>query len=155
MDKEQKCRELLEKWQKLLRLRDWDIRLQLVDTPWRKTGDIKMDLEDKKAILLINDCNPESLHLEEVVVHELLHLKLWGLDRITETLFNKVFGKDTDDEKYDFALEQYMICLESTVEDLTKTCLALADSEGELCFGRLEKQVRKELGSSEEKKEPQ
>jgi hypothetical protein len=27
---------LLEKWQKILRLQDWDIQLQLVETPWRK-----------------------------------------------------------------------------------------------------------------------
>jgi hypothetical protein len=34
---------LLEKWQHTVRLRDWDIKLQLIATPWRKTGDIKAE----------------------------------------------------------------------------------------------------------------
>ena len=33
----------LDKWQAILRLQDWDIKLQTVDHDWRKTGDIKMD----------------------------------------------------------------------------------------------------------------
>ena len=45
-----------EKWCKKLRLvPDWDIRLEFVEDPeWRKTGDFKVDCDDKKAILLLN-----------------------------------------------------------------------------------------------------
>jgi hypothetical protein len=72
-----KLEELITKWQDILRLRDWDIKLKIVETEWRKSGDIKIDMDDKKAVMLINN-NPKSTNLEELVVHELLHLKLWG-----------------------------------------------------------------------------
>ena len=49
---------LLEKWKNLLRLKDWDIKLELVNNEWHKTGDIKIDDDDKKAILLIIHSNP-------------------------------------------------------------------------------------------------
>ena len=40
----------------------------------------------KKAILLLNGANPKQENLEEVIVHELLHLKLYPLDQVTESL---------------------------------------------------------------------
>jgi hypothetical protein len=76
-----KIEPLLEKWQGILRLRDWDIDLRMVRAGWRKSGDIKIDLEDRKAVLLINS-KPKSDNLEELVVHELLHLKLYRLDQM-------------------------------------------------------------------------
>ena len=74
---------LLKKWQKTLRLRDWDIKLVLVDKKWRKSGDIKIDRDNQMAALLINGSVPEG-QLEEVVVHELLHLRLYGMDQMLE-----------------------------------------------------------------------
>lgn len=71
---------LLAKWQDILRLKDWDIRIQPVHRGWRKSGDIKIDSDDRKAILLVNE-RPKSDNLEELVVHELLHLKLWTWTR--------------------------------------------------------------------------
>ena len=136
---------ILEKWQTVLRLQDWDIRLQLVDTPWRKTGDIKVDAHDKKAILLFNSVNLRGENLEEVVVHELLHLKLWALDQMLETLLESVFGDDPDDPKHLFARAQFMDVLEPTVEDLTKACLHLGGSDKALSFGRVQALVDKEL----------
>ena len=32
--------ELTEKWQGILRLRDWDIMVRMIEAEWRKTGDI-------------------------------------------------------------------------------------------------------------------
>lgn len=110
---------LLAKWQDILRLRDWDIKLELVDSKWRKSGDIKIDAADKKAIMLINK-SPKSENLEELVVHELLHLKLWGIDQMIEMLINLVYGESEQDAKRQFAYAQFMELLESTVEDLTK-----------------------------------
>ncbi|MFW5794276.1 MAG: hypothetical protein ACOCV1_02225 [Bacillota bacterium] len=64
-------------WKKKLRLNDnWDVKLELInDISFKKTGDFKVDPDDKKAILLLNELNPYNLNLEEVIVHELLHLK--------------------------------------------------------------------------------
>jgi hypothetical protein len=141
----EKAQQLLDKWQVILRLQDWDIRVHPVDTPWRKTGDIKIDTHDKKAILLINAQNPHGEQLEEVVIHELLHLKLWGLDQMLENLLESVFGTDEQDPKYAFAYAQFMNVLEPTVEDLTKTCLQLGGNDLKLSFGRVQALVDKEL----------
>lgn len=136
----------LDKWQDMLRLRDWDIRVQIVSTPWRKSGDVKIDLDDKKAVMLINQ-TPKSENLEELVVHELLHIKLYGLDQMTEQLINLLFGVIQDDPRREFAVTQFFVLLESTVEDLTKGYLAANGGEEPLSFGRLRRQINEELGT--------
>lgn len=135
----------LQKWQEILRLRDWDIKLFIVETEWRKSGDIKIDLDDKKAVLMINKY-PKSRNLEELVIHELLHLKLFRMDMMTEDLFNIVYGENEDDPKRSFAYSQYMLTLESTVEDLAKGFLAIGGNDKDLSFGRLDRQLKDELG---------
>lgn len=136
--------KLLSKWQAILRLRDWDIQVRIVKTKWRKSGDIKIDMDDKKAVMLINN-NPKTTNLEELVVHELLHLKLYGMDQMLENLLVSVFGGDDDDPKRKFAMHQFFTLLESTVEDLTKGFLTAAGTEESLCFGRLEDEIQEEI----------
>ncbi|WP_019230095.1 hypothetical protein [Sedimentibacter sp. B4] len=140
----------LRKWQDILRLRDWDIRYEIVATEWRKTGDIKIDMSDRKAILMINNYNPKQTNLEAVVIHELLHLKLWGMDQLIEQLIYSVFGQDENDSKFDFAYNQFMNTLESTVEDLSKGFLILGGENKDISFGRVEQLVREELHGNEE-----
>jgi hypothetical protein len=137
--------EYLNKWQNILRLRDWDVAIKMVEAKWRKSGDIKIDLEDKKAVLLINQ-NSKCKNIEELVVHELLHLKLYGMDQMIEDLVSIVYGKNEDDAKREFAHTQFMMLLESTVEDLTKGYLTANGSKKPLSFGRLQKEIDKELG---------
>lgn len=127
----------LSRWQDILRLRDWDIQLQIVDVEWRKTGDIKIDADNKKAVLMVNGVNPRQENLEEVVIHELIHLKLWGLDQMLEQLLTGLFGKDENDPRYEFANTQFMMLLETTVEDLAKGYLALGGQNKTLSLGRL------------------
>jgi len=136
----------LSKWQDILRLRDWDIKLDPVTKPWRKTGDVKIDQADKTAIVLINDCNPKQTDIEAVVVHELLHIKLWGMDQMIETLLQCVYGKDENDPKYAFAYVQFMELLEMTTQDLTKGYMELNDGSKEVSFGRIQKQADDEWG---------
>jgi hypothetical protein len=64
-----------------------------------------------------------------------------------EELLSLVYGKKEDPGR-EFASTQFMILLESTVEDLTKGCLAAAKSEKALSFGRLGKSIDEEIGSS-------
>jgi hypothetical protein len=139
---------LLEKWQYVLRLRDWDIKLELVTTPWRKTGDIKIDAHDKKAILLVNAEKLEGENLEELVIHELLHLSLWSLDQMLESLLTSVFGNNPDDPKYQFAYGEFMDRLEPTVEDLTKAFVSLAAKDKVLSFKRVEVLLEEEIKRS-------
>ena len=60
---EKNIMEHLCRWQAILRLRDWDIRVRIVETRWRKSGDIKIDLDDRKAVLLVNR-SPKCENLE-------------------------------------------------------------------------------------------
>lgn len=69
MDK-QNLITLFEKYIRKLRITPaWDIRLEFVeDLTWSKTGDFKIDCDDRKAILLLNIVNPKQENLEEVIV---------------------------------------------------------------------------------------
>lgn len=134
----------LNRWQDILRLRDWDIVVKIVRTKWRKSGDIKIDLEDRKAVLLINHV-PKCTNIEELVIHELLHLKLYSMDQMLEDLLSIVYGAKEDDPKREFAYTQFMMALESTVEDLTKGYLSVAGNRESLSFGRLQGSIDEEL----------
>ena len=74
--------EIFDKYCKKLRIVPaWDVKLEFVEDPsWRKTGDFKVDCEDKKAVFLLNTVNPKQENLEEIIVHELMHLKMYPLD---------------------------------------------------------------------------
>ncbi|KGJ47943.1 hypothetical protein [Paraclostridium dentum] len=139
--------QYLDKWQDILRIRDWDIKIELVDKEWRKSGDIKIDRDVKQAVLMINNYNRKHTNLEALVIHELIHLKLWGMDQMIESLIYSVFGKDESDSKFDFAYTQFMQELESTVEDLTKAYVYTGAEDKEISFGRVQKEVEKEVGS--------
>jgi len=141
----EEARAVLARWQPILRLADWDIDLRLVDTPWRKTGDVKVDLDDRKAVLLLR-AGQAPEHLEEVVVHELVHLRLYAMDQMLVNLLDAVFGADADDPKREFAETQFMTLLEATTEDLAKALLAAGGSSAPLSFTRLEAEVEREIG---------
>jgi len=137
---------IMNKWQDLLRLRDWDIKIEIVTTKWRKSGDIKIDLEDKKAVMLINE-KPKSENLEELIIHELLHVKLYAMDQLIDEQLEIIYGDNEEDPKREFAYTQFMKVLETTVEDLTKGYLAASGSTEPLSFGRLQPQIDEELSS--------
>jgi len=131
----------LNKWQDILRLRDWDIKLELVTNEWRKTGDVKIDQDDKKAILLINNHNPKQTNVESVIIHELLHVKLWGMDQMIESLLHCVYGDDQSDPKFSFAYTQFMELLEQTTEDLAKGYKDLGAENKTISFGRIQNEA--------------
>ena len=113
----------------------WDVKLEFVTDPaWRKTGDIRIDCDDRKAILLLNAANPRQENPEEVIVHELFHLKLYPLDQTTESLIEASFEEGTP--AHDFAMRQFFTTLEQTVEELAKCWLLEFGENRELSFGR-------------------
>ena len=123
-------------WCKKLRLTPgWDVRLEWVEDPaWRKTGDVKIDCDDRKAILLLNAANPRQENLEEDIVHELMHLKLYPLDQVTEGLITSHFEEGTP--AWNFAYRQFFESLEITVEELAKCFLFEFGEDRALSFGR-------------------
>ncbi len=138
------ARAVLARWQPVLRLADWDIDLRLVTTAWRKRGDVKVDLDDRKAVLLLWAGQPTE-HLEEVVVHELVHLRLYAMDQMLVELLDAVFGTDAAEPRRAFAETQFMTLLESTTEDLAKALLAASGSTAPLTFERLRDEVEREI----------
>ena len=131
--------KLFEKWIKKLRLvPGWDIRLEWVEDPeWRKTGDFRIDCDDRKAVILLNGVNPKQENMEEVLVHELMHLKLYPLDQLTESMIQSSFEEDTPGWR--LAYHGFFTTLEQTVEELTKCFLLEFGENRELSFGRCRK----------------
>ena len=127
---------LFEKYVRKLRITPaWDVKLEFVEDPaWQKTGDFKIDCDDRKAILLLNAVDPKQENLEEVIVHELMHLKMYPLDQVTESLIASCFEEGS--AASDFAYRQFFTTLEQTVEELTKCFLLEFGENRELSFGR-------------------
>jgi hypothetical protein len=135
----------LTKWQSILRLKDWDIKLEFVTNEWRKTGDVKIDQAAKQAILLINNHNPKYTNIEPVIIHELLHVKLYGMDQMIEELLRAVYGEDESDPKFSFAYSQFMWLLETTTEDLAKGYAYLGADDKAADFGRIQAEADEEI----------
>lgn len=131
---------IFEKYCKKLRITPaWDVELRLIDdAAWTKTGDFKIDCTDRKAILLLNSANPKNESMEEVILHELMHLKMYPLDQVTESLIESHFEEGTPAS--DFAYRQFFTALEQTVEELTKCFLLEFGDNKELSYGRCDKQ---------------
>ena len=127
---------LFEKYIKKLRITPaWDVRLEFVEDPsWQKTGDFRIDCDDRKAILLLNVINPKQENIEEVIVHELMHIKMYPLDQVTESLIANCFEEDT--VASNFAYQQFFSALEQTVEELAKCFLYEFGENKEFSYGR-------------------
>lgn len=133
---QEEIRRLFDKWCRKLRLiPTWDISLEFIDDPeWKKTGDFKVDCDDRKAIVLLNAANPKQENPEEVIVHELIHLKLYPLDQVTESLITSQFEEGSN--AWNFAYQQFFSALEPTVEELAKCFLLEFGENKDLSFGR-------------------
>ena len=133
---EKELQTLFDKWIEILRLKNqWDIRLDLVRDPaFQKTGDIKIDCDDRKAILMLNVLNPKQENPEEVIVPELMHLKLYPLDQLTEGLIDAHYEEETPAREAVYT--QFMIMLEQTVGELTKCYLGAFGENKTLSYGR-------------------
>ena len=113
----------------------WDVKLEFVEDPtWRKTGDFRIDCDDKKAVFLLNAVNPKQENLEGVIVHELMHLKMYPLDQVTESLIVNTFEEGSPASN--FAYQQFFTTLEQTVEELTKCFLLEFGENRGLSYGR-------------------
>lgn len=135
MEKE-KLTEIFDQYCRKLRIvPSWDVRLEFVEDPaWPKSGDFRIDCDDKKAVLLLNTVNPRQENPEEVILHELMHLKMYPLDQVTESLIENTFEEGS--AASGFAYQQFFHALEQTVEELTKCFLLEFGDDRELSYGR-------------------
>lgn len=129
-------RTVFEKYCQKLRITPvWDVSLEFSEDPdWPKSGDFRIDCDDRKAVLVLNAFNPKQENTEEVILHELMHIKLYPLDRLTESLITSQFEEDTP--AWNFAYTQFFNALEQTVEELTKCFLFEFGENRELSYGR-------------------
>ncbi len=127
---------LFDKYIQKLRIAPaWDIKLEFVeDTEWPKTGDFKIDCDGRKAVLLLNIANPKQANLEEVIIHELMHIKMYPLDQVTESLIINCFEEGS--AASNFAYQQFFNALEQTVEELSKCFLLEFGDNKEFSYGR-------------------
>ena len=127
---------MFDKYCKKLRITPvWDVKLEFVEDPsWSKTGDFRIDCDDRKAVLQLNAANPKQENLEEVILHELMHIKMYPLDQVTESLIVNAFKEGTPAQ--DFAYQQFFTALEQTVEELAKCFLLEFGEEREFSYGR-------------------
>ena len=130
---------LFEKYVKKLRITPaWDVKLEWVEDPaWPKTGDFKIDCDDRKAVLLLNAVCPKQENMEEVIIHELMHLKMYPLDQVTESLILSTFPEESPAQ--DFAYRQFYTTLEQTVEELAKCFLLEFGDNKTFSYGRCDK----------------
>ena len=49
---------------------------------------------------MLNAANPKQENLEEVIVHELMYLKMYPLDQVTESLIINAFEEGTAAQNY-------------------------------------------------------
>lgn len=135
----EELRKLLDSWCRKLRITPfWSVRLELMDDPdYRKTGDIKIDCDNRNAIVILNLSGASRSNLEEVLVHELFHLKMYPLDQVAESLLLAAFPDESPAQS--FAYSQFFGALEQTVEELAKCFLLESGENRELTFGRCEK----------------
>jgi hypothetical protein len=110
---DQELLRLCENWQKILRLQDWLIYVEVCrasDLPDGVAGHSKIDILKKRAVIAIldeGDYDPQSAwayDLEKTLVHELLHLHF-------ET------NKELTNEQY-VALEQGVDILSGVLVDI-------------------------------------
>ena len=134
-----KVKEIFDKYTKKLRIvPEWDIRLEFVeDENWKKTGDFKIDPTDKKAILMLNAASPKDENIEETIVHELMHIKMYPLDQVCESMIINMFEEGSKEQN--FAYQTFYETLEVTVEELAKCFLLEFGENKEFSFGRMEK----------------
>lgn len=134
-----KVKEIFDKYTKKLRIvPEWDIRLEFVENEdWKKTGDFKIDPTDKKAILMLNAASPKDENIEETIVHELMHIKMYPLDQVCESMIINMFEEGSREQN--FAYQTFFETLEVTVEELAKCFLLEFGENTEFSFGRMEK----------------
>lgn len=120
---------------KEMELSDWNLKLEFVEHDWKNTGNVKVDMDDKTAIVYLNIFNPKCENLEEVMIHELCHIKIWKLDLYCESLLDATFI-DKSSKEYKFGYNQFMSALEQTTQEFAKTYTKLLAKNKNLSLNR-------------------
>ena len=113
----------------------WNLKLEFVEHDWKNTGNVKVDMDNKTAIVYLNVFNPKCENLEEVMIHELCHIKLWKLDLYCESLLDVTFD-NKESKEYKFGYNQFMSALEQTTQEIAKTYTKMLAQNKILSYNR-------------------
>lgn len=125
---------------KKMELSQWNMKLEFVEKDWKNTGNVKVDMDNKTAIVYLNIYNPKCENLEEVMIHELCHVKLWKMDLYCESLLDSVF-EDKESKEYKFGYNQFMSALEQTTQEIAKTYTKLLAKNKNLSCNRCKERM--------------
>ncbi len=125
---------------KKMEMMQWNLKLEFVEHDWKNTGNVKVDKDGKTAIVYLNVFNPKCENLEQVMIHELCHIKLWKLDLYCESLLDATF-EDKTSKAYKFGYNQFMSALEQTTEEIAKTYTKLLAKDKNLSVKRCEERM--------------
>lgn len=114
-----KVRQLVKEWQRLLKLQNWKISIafhkvyedeELVGN----SGYVKLDVANLSARIIINENSPDPV--DEIIVHEMLHILLRDITKPLNALFR------TQDAEDVFALVDELLVrrLEQAFTDVRK-----------------------------------
>lgn len=124
----EECEEFIKKWQKLMRIQDWEINLRFLSgiEMFRIMGDDKFigcidrDVTSKEANLCINIEHPEiNEQLENTILHELVHIQTYEYEILTESLVAKSSDSLIDEQSKN-VLEQMVNIITCTYENIIK-----------------------------------
>ncbi|HEX7002653.1 MAG TPA: hypothetical protein VF168_00490 [Trueperaceae bacterium] len=132
---------LVEKWKPVLGLSEWAIRVELVDfsREWQ-SGDVKVDEVEKSALVLMS--RRPFRDEEQVLLHELVHVVLWPLDRAAMDLVETAPQNSRERE-----LGEAMIfrALEPVTEQLTAALLRASGVGVRPAWAALEEEAKPRL----------
>ena len=126
-------RKLVKKWQKLFKLQNWDIKVELHkeyedDELIGNSGYVKLDVADLTARIVVNENSPDKV--EDILMHEMLHILL---REVTVTL-NALF-RTQDAEDVFFLIDELLVRrLESAFTALMEVKNEEANASGTLGF---------------------
>lgn len=128
----QETKKILTKWVDKLQL-DYlfDVELQFIDDDsYFETGHYKVDIDDKKAVIFIKEKDLSNVELENIILRDLLYLKLYPLDITTHELIDKYY--QIGDEEYKNINTKYSSLQELIVDDLVNAFIYKIDEENSL-----------------------
>jgi hypothetical protein len=128
-------------WQPILGLQNWTIRVELVEfTRESQSGDVKVDDVSKTALVLMT--KRPFRNEEQVLLHELLHVVLWPLDR---TAMDLAEVAPKGGREHELGTTMVFRALEPVTEQLTAALLMAAGKEIEPAWWALEREAAERM----------
>ena len=115
---------LVKKWGEILKV-DQSLKLEIVEIENNSeiySGEVKVDFDDKTAVIKIKTKDLNSLVIDEILISSLIRIKMAGLKEFTYDLIEKV--NKTSYDRF-MSKEKYDVIETAVINDLTNVILNL------------------------------